>query len=235
MKYVIVSETALQGERSIMTIEEFEDRDEITNYSSGWWCENLLELYTGTNDFGGDAVKIEEPLHEYMNEDDIKMFDALPNEFTIYRGCTSRELDGFYEADDIDDFLDSNGGYLGQSWTISLETAKWFAFRFGGTRKLRDEEGEFEVTNDVFQAKIKKRDIFAYEGREFEVIIDTSKLYDVEQVTSFDRDECIRNIGTFPRCGMMGTIDTKTNKLFGIANEKALKKWKEIKELQRAA
>ena len=50
-----------------------------------------------------------------MNEEDLKVFDSLSNQVTIYRGV--RDKAGMYEL----------------SWTLSLEKARWFANRFSSS------------------------------------------------------------------------------------------------------
>jgi hypothetical protein len=80
-----------------------------------------------------------------INEDDRKVFNNLPEEFTVYRGTT----------EDEDDDTDS------LSWTIDKKQAEWFANRFNKNEPK------------VIERKVKKSEVLSfYNGRsENEIII----------------------------------------------------------------
>lgn len=88
-----------------------------------------------------------------MNEDEQIAYSNLEEEITIYRGVTD------YNKDDT----------KAMSWTLDENIAKWFANRF-------------RQKGYVFKAKINKKDIFAFCNmrNEKEVIVDFTKLYDLE-------------------------------------------------------
>lgn len=87
-----------------------------------------------------------------MNEDELEQFGALDDPVTVYRGVTS------YNAKNI----------RALSWTLSYETAAWFAHRF-------DEDGK------VYSAQVDKEHIFAlFSGRgEDEVVLDPKSLKNI--------------------------------------------------------
>ncbi len=182
-----------------MTKQEFDNR-ETAEVGSGWAAENLLQCYIDT----ADAQYIKESLFEYMSKEDLKMYDSFPGEITIYRGCDLKED-------------------IGQSWTISLETAKWFAFR------ANDNESRI-----VIEAKIYKKDIFAYtnQRREYEVIVDVSKLRNQKQITSFDKDEYIANIiePTPPICSLSNIEETRKRQYKKRLMRLAKKRFKRMKK-----
>jgi hypothetical protein len=87
-----------------------------------------------------------------MDEGEYKQFKNLEDVLTVYRGVTS------YNSKSI----------KVMSWTLSLDTAKWFSNRFG-------EKGT------VYKAHIRKQYVFALlNGRnESEVVVDPEYLTDV--------------------------------------------------------
>ena len=90
-----------------------------------------------------------------MEKDELKYYDSLPDEVTIYRGVAV----GRAEA-------------KGLSWTCNHKTAEWFASRFNQGNKK----------GYIIKGKIRKEDIFAYlNGRgEDEILCNSSKVYDKE-------------------------------------------------------
>lgn len=89
-----------------------------------------------------------------MDTEEKEIFDNLNDEITIYRGFYSDE---FYNA---------------LSWTLDLNVANFFATRF------KNEGG------CIYQANIKKSDIFTYinSRNEKEIIVDYTKLYNIKKV-----------------------------------------------------
>lgn len=99
-----------------------------------------------------DMFKSANPIYLMTNEEYNK-YIKLDETVEIYRGVTSFNKDSIYAL----------------SWTLNQRTAEWFASRFG-------ENGT------VFEAKIKKENIFAlYERRnESEIIVDPKYLMDIK-------------------------------------------------------
>lgn len=88
--------------------------------------------------------------HYLMQEEDYKVYQSLPDTFTIYRGVA----------------VDRNP--KGLSWTQNLKTAKWFAHRF-----------DTEKDKGYIQTAIaKKEDVLAYFNtrNEDEIVYDSKKL-----------------------------------------------------------
>ena len=77
-----------------------------------------------------------------MDEDELSVFQELPERTIIYRGVTS------VNCKDMKVF----------SWTLSLERAKWFASRFDDT------------IQEVFQAELSKEGVLAYFSDEEEIV-----------------------------------------------------------------
>lgn len=108
-----------------------------------------------------------------MESDELEIYNNLENEVTIYRGLA-----------------EFNKQHIkGLSWTLDRNIAENV---FANVEV--DENGiprkSNTVKGDVYQAKIKKEDIFAYiNGRnEQEVIVDYTKLYDIKPLKSNDTD-----------------------------------------------
>ena len=90
-----------------------------------------------------------------MDEQEREAFSKLGDTVTVYRGVRSARSDGL----------------SAMSWTLSEDTAAWFARRYGRQGK-------------VYEAKIEKQHIHAlFLGRnESEVILDPKHLTDITQV-----------------------------------------------------
>ena len=80
----------------------------------------------------------------FMSEDERNVFDALPDEFTIYRGY-------------------HRNNERGLSFTLSEPQTEWFAFRYDGMFGL----------GYVVEQRVKKADCFAYKNgrKEREIIV----------------------------------------------------------------
>ncbi len=96
-----------------------------------------------------------------MDEDEYREFQGLDDTLTVYRGVTA------YNAENI----------KALSWTLSRQTAEWFAHRFG-------EDGT------VYEATIAKEHICAlFNGRnESEVIVDPKYLTDITEAQDMASD-----------------------------------------------
>ena len=85
-----------------------------------------------------------------MNDEERRLYLALPDELTVYRGIRGR------------------GSLKALSWTTDIEQAEWFAKRWDKNGKVYSAKiGK----NDVFA-------VFASRG-ESEVVIDFTKLRDI--------------------------------------------------------
>jgi len=95
-----------------------------------------------------------------MNEGEYDEFQALDNTVTVYRGVTSHNAKNVKAL----------------SWTLSYDTADWFAHRFG-------EDGT------VYEAQIDREHIYAYFNRrnEHEVIVDPKYLMDITEAETMDQ------------------------------------------------
>ena len=122
-----------------------------------YW-RTLADAYTGSDNLYHLKEEIKEAFledrseREYlMNKKELKIYNSLPENITIYRGMTTEELES---------------GDFGVSWTLSRERADYFAFTYGRNFST---EG---VSKVVHQLEVKKVEILAYfnERNEQEVI-----------------------------------------------------------------
>lgn len=139
----------------------------IENYLDEQTFATLLkECYTETEFPNRDVnvpvnkiVKMFEKANKelLMDEDELKIFNNLEDELTIYRGFYSDE---YYDA---------------LSWTLDIDKAHFFATRFS------------KDTGSIYQANIKKEDIYAYFDcrNEKEIIVDYNKLYNITKKVQF--------------------------------------------------
>lgn len=95
-----------------------------------------------------------------MNEEELRQYQELDDNITIYRGVTSHNAKNIKAL----------------SWTLSRDTAEWFAHRF-------NEEGT------VYEAQINKRHIYAlFTGRnEAEVIVNPNFLEDIREAPELEQ------------------------------------------------
>jgi hypothetical protein len=132
----------------------------------------------GTKDYSnilGDIWQLTEFPHQYgmrklvalfkrtsprflMDENDFKVWQALPQEIRVFRG--------------VQKICRKPAKVRGLSWTMSLEKAKWFANRWKNKGK-------------VWQADIYKDDCFAYfDGRkEKEIVLNPNRLRNLQVVS----------------------------------------------------
>ena len=99
--------------------------------------------------------------HLMMGNDEKADFLELPDELKVYRGVCLNEMDS--ECD-----------FLGSSWSLDFDKAKWFATRSGF------EKSAYPL---VFSMTINKGDVLSYFTRrnESEILIDYTKI-DLEKV-----------------------------------------------------
>jgi len=86
-----------------------------------------------------------------MNDSEYAMYQALPEELTVYRGVAS------YNKQLVRAF----------SWTLDPDVVEHDSFRFGSYRFM------------AYTAKVRKRDVLAYFSRESEVVVNPRKLFDI--------------------------------------------------------
>jgi hypothetical protein len=91
-----------------------------------------------------------------MVDDDLTEYQKLPNEFKVYRGVCLKKSNKEYD-------------FLGCSWTLNFETAKWFSERRGF---------DSESYPLVFGLNIRKEDVLSYfsQREEEEILIDHTKI-----------------------------------------------------------
>ena len=96
-----------------------------------------------------------------MDSDEHEEFQKLPNELKVYRGVCLNQSD-----DEFD--------FVGSSWTLDYEKAKWFAERRGFR------ENEYPL---VYSLTVNKEDVLSYFTRrdEDEILVDYTKI-DIDEV-----------------------------------------------------
>lgn len=104
-----------------------------------------------------------------MGPEEYEAFLKFPDELTIYRGI------------EYDEKGPKKAMIRALSWTPELDTAIFFAKRFLMI------DGRIGA---VYKAKIKKADVLTYyAGEESEVLVKPQKLYDIELVQEYHKDE----------------------------------------------
>lgn len=91
-----------------------------------WSCCDNISLYKSTL-----AGFLKKPIPEMMDEEELRAFDQLPEVFTIYRGCYSKNKHGL-------------------SWTLSKEVAE----KFPTYHRYRGEGVPLVITAQVKKAKV---------------------------------------------------------------------------------
>jgi hypothetical protein len=89
-----------------------------------------------------------------MDEDELIEYNKLPEKITVYRGLQGKK-----------------SPIRGLSWTLDLETAKWFAHRFNFNGK-------------IYQATITKKNVFMFTNsrNESEAVVNPYKLKDIKVI-----------------------------------------------------
>ena len=90
-----------------------------------------------------------------MNKDDLLVYNSLPDKITIYRG------------------IQPNESAKGFSWSLSVDTAAWFAQRF-------------EPKGGVYSLTVNKKHVIAYINtrNEKEIIVDYTKIKEPKRVSN---------------------------------------------------
>lgn len=124
--------------------------------------EIVADVYSDTENacqFKNEAIKLfyyaKQPLF-MMDSNEKEGFVQLPNELKIYRGVCLKEKDNKHD-------------FLGCSWTLDYEKAKWFAERRG----FKNDEYPL-----VYSLTVSKQDVLSYFTRrnESEIVIDFNKI-----------------------------------------------------------
>lgn len=101
--------------------------------------------------------------NDLMDDDELKAYDNLPDELTIYRGVEEQ-----------------NPRYIKSfAWTTSIDDAKWYAQRFCFNPE--------ESPHFVYEARIAKKDIFAIWN--YELVVNYKKLKDVHLIWQVTPEE----------------------------------------------
>ena len=116
---------------------------EYTNSGSVFTKKQLVSLF---NRSSKDTL---------MDEDELPVFQELPERITVYRGTTS------VNSTDLKVF----------SWTLSHKRAEWYSRRFDDT------------VQNVFQAELPKDGVLAYFSTDEEIIANPYKLENIQQIS----------------------------------------------------
>lgn len=92
-------------------------------------------------------LKANRPDKEFlMEEEDREFFNNLPDEVTIYRGCTKEEI---------------KSGNFRLSWTLDKKIAEFFAFTY--INHTYDKGGKKDITKyDIMEKVVSKKDLLCY-------------------------------------------------------------------------
>ncbi len=135
-------------------------------------ARNIVEEYSMVNTLKGEKLPtITQNVVHKICKADKKRYKKLPQEITIYRGCHKDEY--------------SNP--TGQSWTLSKDTARHFAWLY----YTADEKFTFDDMKDrvLLKATISKKDVFAFLQDiryEEECIVNPSGLKNIEIVEGYE-------------------------------------------------
>ena len=84
--------------------------------------------------------------HFLMDEDERKFLAELPDEITIYRGCSKKEI---------------NSNKIRYSWTLDKKVAEFFAYEYTNVG-LTQSIGKVKSDFDVIEKTINKSEVIAY-------------------------------------------------------------------------
>lgn len=135
---------------------EYLNKEDFSKYLIDTWVED--EYVNLNKDVSKrELVKyFKNASKEYlMDKEEMEVYSKLEDVVVIYRGVTDY----------------NNKQIKAMSWTLNKETAIWFANRF-------------KQKGYVYQAKINKKDILTFcdKRNEKEIIVDYTKLYDIELI-----------------------------------------------------
>ena len=117
---------------------------EYTNSGSVFTKKQLLSLFKRSTK------------EKLMDEDELPVFNDLPERITVYRGTTS------VNSKDVKVF----------SWTLSKKKAEWYPKRFD------------DSVQNVFQAELPKDGVLAYFSTDDEIIADPFKLENIHNISA---------------------------------------------------
>lgn len=115
---------------------------EYTNSGSVFTKKQLIKLFRRSSK------------NTLMDEEELSVFEELPERITVYRGTTS------VNSKDPKVF----------SWTLSRKKAEWYSRRFD------------DVVQNIFQAELPKDGALAYFSTDEEIIADPYKLENIQQI-----------------------------------------------------
>lgn len=155
--YVFIHERPYRIEAFVNIMDRLND-ESYWRILSATWIDT--ENYFQFKDVWHSLLSSNRPKREaMMDEDDRKVYDALPDVFTIYRGREPGDPLSRLGKRDIKKF--------GMSWTLKLEVAQFFAKRF---QRYPTNRG---ITPLIYEAKVERKNIIAYLGgrNEAEVLV----------------------------------------------------------------
>lgn len=145
----------------LKNINEYLSKEDLGGYLSAFWV--LVEF--PNHDVNVTPRQIMRWLRQsdkntLMSDEERAVVNGLPDKITVYRGVDVR----------------GNKNPKGLSWTLSIDTARFFAKRWN--------QGGF-----VYMAEVNKEDVLAYFAtrNESEVIIDIDKLKDIQLVETIEK------------------------------------------------
>lgn len=151
-KRIQAMETPIESVRLLTKPYRFTFLDHIRDYLSDDDLARCLRCIWKNSEYTNDsAIFTKRRLlslfrrstrEKLMDEDDLLVFQGLPERIGIFRGVTS------YNRQDLKVF----------SWTLSLERARWFAARYD------------DKVQEVYQAELPKEGVLAYFSQEEEII-----------------------------------------------------------------
>jgi hypothetical protein len=113
-------------------------------------CYTRSDLAHSDMDIVFDYLNDNRSEKEYlMNEEDREFFNNLPEEITIYRGCTKKEIES---------------GQHRLSWTLDKSIAEFFAYTY--INPVHEDRGEKKDKSkfDIVEKTVSKKDLLCYFG-----------------------------------------------------------------------
>jgi hypothetical protein len=132
-------------------------------------CYTLTEMHENEYEYLITYFLNERPKREWMmTKNERELFKDLPEEVSIYRGCSVTEI---------------NGGNFRFSWTLDRKMAEFFAFEYNKN---------LEIESNIVERTVSKKSLIAYfpENGEEEVIY--IQEFDIEYQTSQQSEEFVQ-------------------------------------------
>lgn len=148
---------------------DYEDNPELSNkeyweiFSACWTdSENLHQIWNLT-----DFLMARNGREHMMSDDEKELFDALPDEFMVYRGHQGKNPEG-------------------HSWTLSYSKARWFADRLA----RKDDE---RIVSEGMCLKSWVIAVMLSRG-EYEVIVECPDMMGADDVEELERDSFLEEM-----------------------------------------